>query len=1024
MYDPITEQLIRDIPKFEHIDVDRLPQFLSTVYANVVSAKSQLEHGRLELFEIDEKQCTKTLNSLILGLESLMTQPLYEEKLESLAFVTATAYSLKSMLFQQKNAEGVVSMDYVSSNVCTMLLFLIANDVTDAVEVSRIVRTDDTCQGQLVSMIKKLSQGKLNEIKDFALLLPEFADDYQEYAIQLLIYQLSLAVKDIADYFLGEVDELNVEKIYQVKDLSSFQLDTFKQRDTYVGISKIAHLLEMAAYQLKETALVRIPVPNGVDDELWRGFLKRRSKEGRPFLWRNHEEAVRLNFLDNGVSSVFTYPTGAGKSTVVQLKIAAALFSGRDVVVLVPTHALEEQTRWELSRLFGEKARDTVFAGGEFSDFFDDQSEHVMVMTPERCLTLLNGNFDKLADVGLVVFDEFHLMGEVNTADNTRNLTAMFTMLEIFDKLPGVDFVLLSAMVKNGEEIADWLRNVTHRECLLFDDHWKPTRQLQGCLLYDAEEIEQLRNEARANPHDLKRPRLAEKMNASPFCLFSLKSIWDDRNVNNYCKIRLLNHKVRLALGSKLQLTANRFHVASEIASSFAQSGLRVMVFVDTPRNAVSVQKNINEILGIHGTDEILDNEGRELVGQIADELGNIDYSYLVRGSSCVVHHGLLLPEERHLMEDSYRRSSNVIVATPTLAQGVNLPADIVIIAGHDRYDAQQGERANVEAHEILNAAGRAGRAGLNSYGAVILVPNHVLGYKDNTIDKEWFEIQKEVFSQGDQCFVVKDPIEHFVTELLTTSKIESIGEEILLYRLGSDEGRAKIMLSRSLAAFICKKNGKENFDESATKLVSISKTETHDEFLEDMSVKFGVNVDKLLVLQRWVEDLEISDVMDKSPIGLVALFFDFLSDHIGILDSLLSNSSVLGRIGNILKIESFDSSLDSTMIGKLKEMTSMYMEGKSLCEISDAMPPSKSNHHLENARKFVLTVIPAISYAVGIWVWMLKKKADDENISIDGDILSLATIVKEGMSSFDMLKYKNEHRLMRVICHNEYGKF
>lgn len=101
-----------------------------------------------------------------------------------------------------------------------------------------------------------------------------------------------------------------------------------------------------------------------------------------------------------------------------------------------------------------------------------------------------------------------------------------------------------------------------------------------------------------------------------------------------------------------------------------------------------------------------------------------------------------------------------------------------------------------------------------------------------------------------------------------------------------------------------------------------------------------------------------------------------------------------------------------------------MYMEGKPLCEISDAMQPSRSNHHLENARKFVLTVIPAISYAVGIWVWMLKKKADDENISINGNILSLATIVKEGMSSFDMLKYKNEHRLMRVRCHNEYVKF
>lgn len=45
MFDPITEKLIKDIPQFDDIDVERLPQLLSSVYAHIVSAKSQLANG-------------------------------------------------------------------------------------------------------------------------------------------------------------------------------------------------------------------------------------------------------------------------------------------------------------------------------------------------------------------------------------------------------------------------------------------------------------------------------------------------------------------------------------------------------------------------------------------------------------------------------------------------------------------------------------------------------------------------------------------------------------------------------------------------------------------------------------------------------------------------------------------------------------------------------------------------------------------------------------------------------------------
>lgn len=48
-------------------------------------------------------------------------------------------------------------------------------------------------------------------------------------------------------------------------------------------------------------------------------------------------------------------------------------------------------------------------------------------------------------------------------------------------------------MVRNGADVAGWIKSVTGRECVLLDNPWKPTCQLQGCLVYNEEEINRLR---------------------------------------------------------------------------------------------------------------------------------------------------------------------------------------------------------------------------------------------------------------------------------------------------------------------------------------------------------------------------------------------------------------------------------------------------------------------------------------------------------------------------------------------------
>lgn len=1024
MFDPITEKLIKDIPQFDDIDVERLPQLLSSVYAHIVSAKSQLANGQLPFLIGDFDKTVRTLNKLIFGLEALMIQDLYQKHIESLAFVTATAYSLKNMLLQQQE-ESVVSMDYISSDVSTVLHYLIADAVTDAVEVARKFHTADDIQGSLLRYIRMLAEGKLKEIVESETTKEEFHGDYQEYAINLLMNELCEGIKDVALHFLGNTTIKPTERLEQVLLLSSYQIEEFDQIDTYVGIRKIARLLLGVTKHLERAALINIPVPEGVDADQWKSFLYKRCMQGRPFIWRNHGFAIYNRFLDLGVSSIFTYPTGAGKSTIVQLKIASSILADRRVIVLVPTHALESQMKRELSAIFKENFSEQMFAGGEFSEYFEEENKQsIVVMTPERCLTVLGDASDKFNDVGLVVFDEFHLMGAQESGNDSRSLTAMFTMLEIFEKLPQVDFVLLSAMVKNSHDIADWLKSVTHRECLVFDDKWKPTRQLQGCLVYEQGEIKQLQNNARTNPQHKSKKKLEASMLATPWSLFCLKTVWDSQKVMDYSRVKLLNHQISLGISSiTRKLTPNRNQVACQIASAFVQNGLRVMIFVDTPRSAQSIQKNAKDAIPLVDLSALF-AQNQAKIDQLTLELGDFSYSYLLNQTSCAVHHGLLLPEERDLMEQSYRQEHGVhlIAATPTLAQGVNLPADVVIIAGYDRYDVNTGGRETLEAHEILNAAGRAGRAGFNSYGAVILIPNHVLAMQDNTIGNEWQEIKDGVFAGGDQCFVIKDPIERMVDAILNYGKAENRDEEILLYRLGDDEKTIKRKLSHSFGSYLRRKENKEPLENDSEALARLVQSDEKDIFLQNVSVKYGVNMDSLSFIQKWLDEQTLDVLIGMRSIELVGAFFELTKTSDGILESLMANPTVFDVIKGILQIKEENSRYIGDLdIDKLKDLTIAYMEGKNFHDISELLPQSTGNEHLKNVRRFVLSVIPSVSYAIGIFSKLLKRKADDENVHIDGDILFLATIVKEGVTSASMLRYKEKHFLMRVACHEEY---
>ncbi len=122
----------------------------------------------------------------------------------------------------------------------------------------------------------------------------------------------------------------------------------------------------------------------------------------------------------------------------------------------------------------------------------------------------------------------------------------------------------------------------------------------------------------------------------------------------------------------------------------------------------------------------------REQRDEIAEALGEFKFttgfgktlSRLVR-AGIGVHHAGMLPRYRRLVEQLAQRGlMKVICGTDTLGVGINVPIRTVLLSGLTKYDGVKMRQLN--AREFHQIAGRAGRAGYDTAGDVVLqAPEH-----------------------------------------------------------------------------------------------------------------------------------------------------------------------------------------------------------------------------------------------------------------------------------------------------------
>lgn len=1045
MYDENTLEFIKTAKALENLDLEELPQRLTAAYAEIVTARLRMAEGDRPSFSKEWTDFEGQFRRMATTYEvlTLLLAP-DDARRASTAFVSASAHHARARVAEVLGGgQPGPELDRwsLAPKVSAALLYIIGGHQADAAELGHSwtkIRPANLAETvvQLVGFLVSGTGDSLARLAATFVPAATGAGELDDQACEVLLTTILKGLKATALQLLGREGNTGDRHYERVIEMTQAK-DEGKPWSAFSapGIRHLALMLQAAAEHMVDCAVVTLPTPSGVDQEGWKRFLCRYATE-RPLLWRNHRKALANGLLEAGKSAVISFPTGAGKSALAEFRCATEFLRRRKVIYLVPTRALVSQVRKQLSDVLKDLGKVGI-QGYLGEDAPDLRHYDIAVMTPEACLLMAGALPELTNDVGLVIFDECHLLSgstEPATPPQRRAVDASLALLGLVRLRPDADLLLLSAMVANGDELASWIEGITGRCCLASTDSWKPTRQVRGMLAYPKAEIEQLTKIAgSAKRKKAKKAPIEREMQARPWGLFCHQQAW--KVETSYHTIPMLNHNVRLGLSPAWKLTANRNQVAAQLAAAFVRARIRPLVFIQNITHLSSSGKATAEILSGDGLEPgRLDKELLELASlELGDPLARI----LPPGNLVGLHHALLLPTEREAVERAFKTGLHALFATPTLAQGMNLPAEIVIIAGDDRWEDDDDEEGSgkpviLAVHEVLNAAGRAGRAGMFAQGLVFVIPSKVFTVEhldDDTFDFDGLEHAASLLGSPDQCLTVTDPLLQ-VMDLASQGGHKSEVCQYFLQRIRhgreGDPKPSRDLLRASLGYHQAVEAGHQQafealIEENLRLAGELSEDPAASDDLQALARTLGVSP----VALKQASDALPADTISLSVVGWAGWILDHWQKSPLALPVLLHlQASGLTRIFKRDKSKSESPNQRfSRMCQGMAKATPIWMAGGSLKEIEPALfEHSRRDRQVDKfglARRFHNETAPALGL-VGYVIRRLLQLRDGEAFLLTIQLEALPGCLSGGFDQPQKLALYEVISKQRTTCRRE----
>jgi hypothetical protein len=478
------------------------------------------------------------------------------------------------------------------------------------------------------------------------------------------------------------------------------------QSQTYSGVGSLLNQFAITVYQLDHEIVV-------ADKKfLITEFQKR--------VWNKLSEVKLL-----GISA----PTSAGKSFIILLKsVEIILKSSGNIVYIVPTLSLVAQVSSDFNKQLKNFGINNYRICTTFSAE-DKGSNRIYVLTQEKAISAFSQEDMPFQNIKVLIVDEIQNIEKVANEDDQRAKTLYDTLIE-FSHSTKPELIILSGPRVEG------LKDL-------------------GIEIFN----EDLSDE--------------ERTKDSPVVSFTyaISKKGNDYFFNQYCdalpkpnRIKMTNGDLIVGYGSS-QYRDDFIDYLSRFIYNLGIDA-RNIIFSPTTGQARKTALKLSSLRNQNNQSERVDS----LVKYIRD---TVHYQYdmcLTIPKGVVYHHGKTPSHIRAIIEYAIREKLiDNVVCTTTLMQGVNLPAQNIIMRNPDlAIRAIKGTKPKLTNYELANLRGRAGRLLKDFIGRTFVLEENAfeVGAEQGSLFPEAEKILQSGYGEKFEQF--KSKIENELTDNIT----------------------------------------------------------------------------------------------------------------------------------------------------------------------------------------------------------------------------------------------------------------
>jgi len=435
-----------------------------------------------------------------------------------------------------------------------------------------------------------------------------------------------------------------------------------------------------------------------------------------------------IEAIVDGHHVLATAPTGSGKTLPGEFSIDYFHSKGKKVIYTTPIKALSNQKFYDFSNKYTN-----ISIGLITGDIKTNPDADVLIMTTEILLNKLfqiksknnsavnvpqssiSFEMDIENELGCVVFDEIHM---INDAARGHVWEQCIMLLP-----KQIQMIGLSATLDNPERFALWLENrgvhSDNPEKVVYlaskKDRAVPLTHY-GFITTTSLIFKLLKNDKHIQEE-------IKSMINKPIVLQNSQGEFDElqySKMNNLMKI-FENKNVRL----------KRQHVLNQVTKHLVENEMLPALCYVFSRKQLEVCANevtTNLLEFDNKTPYIIDRECEHIIRKLPNyqEYLNLpEYVNMVAllRKGIAIHHSGVTPVLREMVELLFAKGFiKLLFCTETMSVGINMPVKTTIFTDICKFDGENNRM--LYSHEYTQAAGRAGRLGLDTVGHVIHLNN------------------------------------------------------------------------------------------------------------------------------------------------------------------------------------------------------------------------------------------------------------------------------------------------------------